>query len=73
MTAPDDFTLDSMERATPLWLKIAGHLNQRLEKARARNDNLLPPDETAAVRGEIKALKALLRLGQEKPPIATAE
>lgn len=68
MTAPEDFTLDSVERASTVWAKIEKHLSRRLEKARDRNDSPLPPDETALVRGEIKALKALLRLGQEKPP-----
>ena len=65
----EDFTLTAIERTHPVWAKAERYLQHHLERARERNDNPLPPDETALVRGEIKALKALLRLGQEKPPI----
>jgi len=68
MTERDDLALDTVERGSPVWLKIEKHLAQRLERARGRNDNPLPPEETALVRGEIKALKALLRLGREPMP-----
>lgn len=67
------FLLDSHERTTGLWLKLKGHLEARLQRARVRNDGNLSPDETALVRGEIKALKGLLALGSDElPPIPTA-
>jgi hypothetical protein len=72
MIAPrsEDHVLSSIERTSPLWIKIELFLKERLEKARARNDTALSPDETARVRGEIAALKALARLGREPmPPI----
>lgn len=70
MSAPKDFELSASERASPAWVKADAFLKDRLQKLREKNDRLLPPDETAQVRGEIAALKALLRLGREPmPPI----
>lgn len=69
----DPFTLDSNERATPLWGKLSGYLKARIAKLRARNDGPLSADETALVRAEIKALKGLLALGEELPIVPTAE
>ncbi len=68
MSTMETLELDSADLASTTWLKVKGQVERLIEKARARNDNPLPPEETAALRGEIKALKALLRLGQEKPP-----
>ena len=67
-TAPEDFTLDSHERASPLWQKVERFIAHRIEKLHGRNETDLSPQDTAAVRAEIKALRALKRLGQEKPP-----
>jgi hypothetical protein len=66
----EQFELSSVEKGSQVWLKIEGYLKQRLERLRLRNDKHLSPEETAQVRGEIAALKALLRLGSEPmPPI----
>lgn len=70
MSAPKEFDLTAIERTSPVWNKIEAFLNDRLRRLREKNDRLLPPDETAALRGEIAAHKALLRLGREPmPPI----
>lgn len=69
MTAPETSILTPAEVNTPVWNKIERYLRRRLEAARERNDGLLAPDETALVRGEIKALKGLLSLGRPLPPI----
>lgn len=69
----ETFTLSTAEVNTPVWFKIKGHLEQRLERVRGLNDAPRPEAETAALRGEIKALKGLLALGKELPPIETAD
>jgi hypothetical protein len=63
------FTLTEGEKATPLWHRLKAHLQDRLDAARARNDAILSEPETAALRGEIKALKALIRLGDPTPRV----
>jgi hypothetical protein len=63
------FVLTPMDLASPLWGRIRQHLEARLDAARRRNDEDLSPADTALVRGEIKALKGLLSLGQELPSI----
>jgi hypothetical protein len=74
MSTDQDFVLTPFERTSPLWIKIELFLKQRLEKARLMNDAPLSPEQTARVRGEIAALKALVRLGREPmPPIETAD
>lgn len=70
MSAPNEFDLTAIERTSSAWVKAEAFMNARLQKLREKNDKPLPPDETAVVRGEIAALKALLRLGREPlPPI----
>lgn len=66
--APEIFRLTSAERTSPLWLRLRSHLQERLAKARARNDGALAPDETARLRGRIACLKDLLALEEDRPP-----
>lgn len=74
MIGPDTFLLSIEDRSSPVWAKIKGHLEHRLQKARERNDKPLGLEDTAQVRGEITALKGLLALGtKELPPTLTAE
>jgi hypothetical protein len=61
-----DFELSAGDKASGLWLRLSGHMTTRLDAARRRNDNALPPDETASLRGEIRTLKALLALGEDR-------
>jgi hypothetical protein len=56
MTTP---VLDKHERRSATALKLAAHLEQRLAETRAYNDNDMPPEETARVRGQIAELKHL--------------
>jgi len=66
-----DFTLSEQDKAQGLWLRFKDHLLERLADARRRNDTALPETETAALRGEIKCLKRLLSLGDDRPVIPT--
>jgi len=67
-----DFRLTPDDKATGLWVRLRAHLEDRLSRARARNDTLLPEYETALLRGEIKCLKYLLAMSDSRP-IVTGE
>lgn len=73
MIARESFILTPAEVNTPVWNKLERHLRRRLEAARERNDGELTPEQTALVRGEIKALKGLLALGRPLPPIPAGD
>lgn len=63
----DPFELTEQDKSTGLWVRLKAHLESRLAAARIRNDAVLTEPETAALRGEIKALKALIRLDAVRP------
>lgn len=64
---PDVFELSQGERHSPLWLRLKAHWMQQLENARLRNDGPLDAAATAALRGEIRCLKQLITLGDDRP------
>lgn len=62
--------LTAAEQASPVWEKIRDLLTKRLATLRTQNDNpQLPVETTQAIRGQISAIKFLLTLDQESPPI----
>jgi len=61
------FELSEHDKSQGLWVRLKAHLEDRLAAARVRNDASLPEHETATIRGEIKALKRLLALGDSRP------
>ena len=65
-------TLTDYERQGETWQKIKAHLEQKLAGLRERNDADLDPIETARLRGEIRAVKLMLLLG-EAPPAMEAD
>lgn len=62
-----DFQLSEHDKAQGLWLRLKAHLEDRLALARIRNDTLLTEYETALLRGEIKCLKRIISLGDDRP------
>jgi hypothetical protein len=62
-----DFALTEQDKSTGLWLRLKAHMEDRLAAARVRNDAALTEPETAALRGEIRCLKALIRLDAARP------
>lgn len=62
-----DFQLSDNDKAQGLWLRLRVHLEARLADARVRNDSMMGEYETASLRGEIRTLKALIRLGDDRP------
>jgi len=68
MSTAAEFRLAPSEEASPTWQRLKRYLEARLQRVREQNDSLLPADQTALLRGEIKALKGVLALGRELPP-----
>jgi hypothetical protein len=66
-----EFTLTEPDKAQGLWLRLREHLADRLADARKRNDGPLDPHETASLRGEIRTLKRIIALGDDRPVIPT--
>jgi hypothetical protein len=65
---PPPFALTPEERNSPLWQRLMGHFAERIQRLRAENDSQdNPPERTAAIRGEIAALKGLERLNTPRP------
>ena len=57
---PGEGTLDTY---SPTWIFIKNHIEDQLKKKRLANDSpLLTVEQTAVIRGEIKALKKLATL-----------
>lgn len=62
-----DFTLSDNDKAQSLWVRLKAHLEERLAAVRKRNDNPLTESETAVLRGEIRTLKHIIALGDDRP------
>ena len=54
--------IEPHERESHLWQSIKGHLQERLEVLRSRNDKPQDEIDTALIRGQIKEIKNLLVL-----------
>lgn len=59
--------LTTVERDSPLALRLAKHFEERLAELRQRNDADLDDAMTAALRGQIKECKATLLMLRGKP------
>lgn len=64
---PTPFQLTDSDKAQPLWHRLKTYLEQRLDTARKRNDAPLTEAETATLRGEIRCLRQLIMLGDDRP------
>ncbi len=61
-STPDTDLLTAGDRQSALWRKLRKHLEQRLQDLRKKNDGNLSELATAALRGEIRAIKRMLAL-----------
>lgn len=65
-----EFELTEGERSHPLWARLKNHLLAKLAETRGKNDDeSLDALGTAQLRGQIKCLKGLIALGDERPVI----
>lgn len=68
----EKFELSDGDKVNPFWVRFKQHLQSELNLARLRNDNIKATEqETAVMRGEIKKLKALIALGDDRPKTET--
>lgn len=63
----ESFELTNGEKLSPVWLRLKAHLEEELQLCRLKNDHPRKEDETAALRGDIRRLKALIALGDDRP------
>jgi hypothetical protein len=68
---PPPFALTEVEKNSQVWFRIAAYLTEQLRIARARNDFAQPEQDTWLLRGDIRRLKSLLALGEDRPNIPT--
>lgn len=68
MTPPDRFELSVAERDSPLWRRLCADIDRRIESLRTQNDSPSKDErDTAFLRGQIAALKALRALDNPAP------
>lgn len=71
---PERFELTESDKASALWMRLKTYFEDRIDGARKRNDDTtLSEAGTAALRGEIRTLIALMRLGDDRPIISTGD
>ena len=59
------FRLSPVERQDPVWQRVRGHIEERIDQLRRENDQDLSEVKTASTRGKISALTALLSLDRD--------
>lgn len=66
-------TRGQLDLLSPTWVFIADYAHSEIAALRQANDRPMDADRTAAIRGQIKALKKLLELkpGREAAPKST--
>lgn len=65
---------DRLDPNSSTWHAVATWAQDEIERLRKRNDSLNnAPDETAALRGEIRALKRLLTLTQPEQVVPPSQ
>lgn len=52
-----------IDRGSATWMRISGYISKELDELQSRNEQPIDEIQTATIRGEIKALRALLALG----------
>ena len=70
MNPPERFELSSQERFDPLWVKLTGYFNDRIEELRKANDSIDADEmKTLKIRTEIAVYKNLLKLQETTMPL----
>jgi hypothetical protein len=68
ITPQPPFRLSPGQRQSDTWQVIKAHLEKELQRLRERNDNeSLSAEQTAALRGQIAHVKAMLVLDKDLP------
>ena len=70
MNPPERFELSNQERFDPLWVKLTGYFNDRIEELRKANDSIDADEmKTLKIRTEIAVYKNLLKLQETTMPL----
>ena len=70
MNPPNRFELSNQERFDPLWVKLTGYFNDRIEELRKANDSIDADEmKTLKIRTEIAVYKNLLKLQETTMPL----
>lgn len=73
-TPDDEFSLTEPDKHSSLWLRLKSTLLDQLDRARKRNDDpALSEQGTAALRGQIRCLKQIIALGDDRPMTGDVE
>lgn len=59
--------LTEHEKLSSTWRKIRESLQDELDICRLKNDNDMPPEQTAKLRGHIERLKLIIKAGEGEP------
>lgn len=63
----NDFDLSDADKVQSLWLRLKDHFLDRLDDLRKRNDAPRSEQDTAELRGQIRCLKQIIALGDDRP------
>jgi hypothetical protein len=65
MTPPEpSFVLSQLETGSPLWAKLTGHFQRRIEDLRAQLEGDRTDSATASLRGRIAEIRAIMSLNE---------
>ena len=59
--------LSEIDKASELWRKLSAHLDELLMKAHKSNEKSITLEVTANIRGRIKLIRELQKLGDTQP------
>lgn len=62
--------LTQSDLASPVWLKLEKYFNQELERLHLANERVMFEQQRGEVLGQIKQIRAFLRLGKPTIPAA---
>jgi hypothetical protein len=65
--------MNEIDFATATWMQVTRWAQSRIDALRIKNDGALTLEETAHVRGQIRAFKSLLGLPEEAARARSAE
>lgn len=63
----NDFILTDSDKISPTWINLSKHLESRLEQMRKRLEGDLDQMQTASLRGQIKEIRRILSLADDRP------
>lgn len=64
--------LTPIETESALWLKLKGHLIERLQDCRLMNDRRMPEEDRHMLLGRIEEIKAMLAWEHDDQPLPGA-